>query len=373
MKKLLVVMLIALALLAMAQSNVTATVGGRLEANYFMDMPAGDEIENSGFAVITTKLWTDVDFGSDLTGKLMLAVLDASNGINDATAISVEELWINKNQPFGVANFGMKFGKMEVASNLDIDNGITRSLTNMVRFPTPGPDGTWGNADDFSIYTPGEIDQTYGLGASYMVEGIGNFTLTTFEGTGGLDESNADSTKYEDEDMGLLSSLALQYDTKDNAFGVTGLRGVAAYVMIAGQEDLDTSSWLSLGATYEVMPGLVLGLELIPMVSNWNSPEDAGEMLYALNADYKIEGGYKVGLTYESYTINEFMGKDSENLAISRMALRGSMDLTDQVCLRGEYSQTTLKDSDIADASLDAIAHASSVASSLRVGLLGKF
>jgi hypothetical protein len=378
MKKLAVVMLIALALPAMAQtSTVTATLGGELDASYFMDMPAGDEIDNSGFVVNTAKMWADVDFGSDLTGKLMLTVFGTaggplnSDGIDTFDLVSVEELWINKDKPFGVEGLDVQFGKMEIDGNLDVDNGITHCLTNMVEFTIPDPDGA-GPLTDMTFSTPGEIDNTYGLSVSYKVETAGKFTLSTFEGMGGI--SAADEA---DEDTGLFSSLALQWDTDKDAFGVTGLRIVVAYEMIARDEDLDDTSLLSLGATYDVMPELTLGLEVMPMITNLNSPEDAGEMLFALNADYKIEGGYKVGLSYESYTVNEFLGEDTENLTVSRMALRGSMELTENVCVRAEYSQTTMADSDIDDIddgiATDAAVHGSTVASGLRIGFLGTF
>lgn len=322
------------------------TVGGQLDLNYFMDSPADDnddEPSESYFGMVSTKLTAKADFGENLIGFVKLNLVEDpfgdghSAGMDTFGMITTEEMWISKADAFGQAGLGFKFGKMEVPGNLDIDNGITHSLSN--RF---------------------EVDLTWGLNVNYAVEGVGTFNLTTFEGMGGVDTTGPD-----DEDAGLFSSMILQWDTGENAFEVEGLRLVVAYGMVASDEDQDDGSIISIGGTYSLagmdVP-LTIGLE-IDMISNVDVGDlaisdqpalDLGSaMLLALNVDYKINEEFSVGLSYETLTVDEddadppSIPADIAEQTITRLALRGEYNVAEDVKLRFEYADISNDNSDI--------------------------
>jgi hypothetical protein len=324
------------------------TVGGVLDLNYVMDSPADDdddEPSESYFGTVSTKLTTKADFGDDLIGFAKLNFVEDINmgtghsyGMDTIGILTVEEAWVSKANAFGQEGLGFKFGKMEVPGNLDIDNGITHSLSN--RF---------------------EIDYTWGLNVNYAVEGVGTFNLTTFEGMGGLDATGPD-----DEDTGLFSSLSLQWDTGENAFEVEGLRLVVAYGMLASDDDQDDGSVISIGGTYSLagmdVP-LTIGLE-IDMVSNVDIGDfyvddqvalDLGSaMLMALNVDYDINEEFSVGLSYETLAVDEddldapSIPAAIEKQTITRLALRGEYNVAEDVKMRFEYADISNDNSDIA-------------------------
>mgnify|MGYP003572206856 CR=1 FL=1 len=366
MKKLIVLMLLMAMMPVMAAEY---TIGGQVQAFYFMDMPLGDEIANSQFGTSACDVWVDADLGDDLAGRFQLNVADISEGMEDSTDVNIEEMWISKKGAFGQEALSMKFGKMEVPFNLDYDNSITHSLSNSAYVLVgAGPD---------VIIVPGEIDNVWGLSVSYMVEGVGTFSLTTFEGAAGLDTSDTDPTKYTDEDTGLFSSLAVQWDTGKgvDAFGVAGLRLVVGIAMLAMDEDADNAQVVSLGATYTGVDKLTLALEIAPMISNINSED--GSMFYELSADYDVTDVWTVGLTYGGLTVT---GDDAmagaEDSSLSRMALRGWMKINDAAKLQIEYVMSSLSDDDYTDAELEAAVHGNavnSVSNGLRIGVYAGF
>jgi hypothetical protein len=342
------------------------TVGGQLDLNYVMESPADDddnEPSESYFMPLTTKLTTKADFGDDLIGFAKLHFMEDlvmgtghSYGIGTVGILLVEEAWVSKANAFGQEGLGFKFGKMEVPGNLDIDNGITRPLTN--RF---------------------EIDNTWGLNVNYAVEGVGTFNLTTFEGLGGLDATGPD-----DEDTGLFSSMVLQWDTGENAFEVEGLRLVVSYGMVASDDDQDDGSVISIGGTYSLagmdVP-LTIGLE-IDMISNvdigdFNVDEQAAldlgsAMLMALNVDYDINEEFSVGLSYETLAVDEDDADPPSIPAaiaeqtITRMALRGDYKVAEDVKMRFEYA-------DISNDCSDTGADKETGGNTIAIGVLATF
>jgi hypothetical protein len=318
---------------------------GQLDLNYIMLSPTDDndnESSESFFAMVSTKLGVKADFGDDLIGYAKLNVVHDSGhstGMHTDGYVMTEELWVSKANAFDQAGLGFKFGKMEVPGNLDIDNGITHTLSN--RF---------------------EIDFTWGFNVNYAVEGVGTFNLTTIEFMGGTDSTTGPPP--DDEDTCLFNSIVLQWDTGEDAFEVAGLRLVVAYAMLASDDDQDDGSVISLGGTYSLKGNdvpLTLGLE-IDMVSNVDVGDldiddqpalDLGSgMLMALNADYDINEEFAIGLSYETFTVDE----DDADLpsipaaladqTITRIALRGAYKVAEDVKLRLEYADISNDDSD---------------------------
>lgn len=366
MKKLLVVIM----MLAFAPI-MAVDISGQIDMNYFMrswadtddDVVDDNEVNDAFFGTMAgnTKILFTQDMGDGLTAALKLMVVELSEGADTGGYYSTEEIWIAKKGPFGQEPLSFKFGKMEVPGNLDYDVGITHAMTNGVALISRGL---------------GEIDRTYGLSVGYAVEGVGTFTLTTFEALPGVDAG----VDEKDEDSGLFQSIALQWATGPDAFGVAGLELVVAYVMVPGYLDFDAGNNISLGATYTLMDGaLKLGLEIDmsksmcydidpttgnPVYINAGAAETVcmdvdGGMLMALNVDYKINEEFSVGLTYEMLTYQDVpdglgVGTDLEAGTDSRMAIRGSYAVAENVSLRLEYSQLANSSDDINEALLDA-------------------
>ncbi len=317
MKKLLIVALI----LAVMPAFAGVEISGILDLDYFMTTPNDSALEAENFfGIIGSKLnfkVTDLAEGTDALVKMNIA--DISNGMDSAGAFQLEEIWIAKKGPFGQDALGFKFGKMEVPFNLDVDNGITHSMTNR-----SGLAYTTGGA-------AGEIDYTWGLNVNYMIgDGLGTVNLTLFEGIGGTDE-----TDDADLDTGLFQSLALNWDTgKDvDAFGVAGLRIVVGYAMFAGEnipataDNADPGSEMSVGATYALKDmGLCFGLEILIADEN-----RADCMIIALDVDYAQEM-FEVGLTYEQAAY------DTADTTDSRIAIRANYILDEKNKIRFEYS-----------------------------------
>lgn len=347
MKKLMLMigLLIAAGIPLMA-ADVTA--GGQLDLNYVMWSPTDDndnESSESYFAMVSTKFTVKADFGDDLTGFMKLNFIEDpfgtghSFGIDTFGLVNTEELWVSKANAFDQEGLGFKFGKMEVPGNLDIDNGITHALSNRL-----------------------EIDFTWGFNVNYAVEGAGTFNLTTLEFMGGTDATTGPPP--DDEDTCLFNSIVLQWDTGENAFEVDGLRLVVAYAMLASDDDQDDGSVISLGGTYSLKGNdvpLTLGLE-IDMVSNVDLGDldiddqpalDLGSgMLMALNADYDINEEFSVGLSYETFTVDEDDADPPSiptalaDQTITRMALRGAYKVAEDVKIRLEYADISNDDSD---------------------------
>lgn len=368
MKKLmLIVGLLMIAGIPLMAAEVT--VSGVIDVNYFvMDTPTDDnddEPSEGYFNEVCAGLKVSAELDEGLKGVMKLAVVEPkSDGVDSGGWLEVEEMYVAKTNAFDVEGLGFVFGKMEVPGNMDIDAGITHSLS-------------W-------LY---EMDETWGLTASYaLTEGnIGTFSLTSFEGEGGLDLTAGEDP--EDEDSGLLTSLALQWDTGEDAFEVEGLRLVVAYVMIAQDDDLDNGSNISIGGTYTLKDmGLKFGLEIDMSTSffNLNDLSDGafgsyvlqeGCMLIALNVDYDIpEQPFSVGLSYEMLTINEdttdevnaVIGDDLESNTTTRLALRGDYNVVEDgsTKIRFEYASLSNDHEAVED---------EFGGSTLAVGVLAKF
>jgi hypothetical protein len=360
MKKLVVI------LLMLAVAPVMAVeIGGIIDVNYFMATPADTDfvVPESYFGEVSAALWAVQELADGLTGKIKLAMVEGkSNGIDSSSTIALEELYVKKTGPFGQEPMAIMFGKMEVPFNLDYDTGITHCFTNGTALLSAGV---------------GEIDNTWGLSGSYSVDGVGTFTLTTFEGMGGVaDEEDGQSQAIEDqtdEDTGLFSSMAVQWDTGADkaAFNVEGLRMVVGLAMLASPQDNDNGMVISIGATYKGVKNLTLGLE-IDITSNaaqfpasvindietftgdvfaHGSADMEGGQLIAINADYAIEGGYSVGLSYEMFSYAEcdiemWDGSALYDITVdastdTRMAIRGEMEVAEGSKVRLEYSTTS--------------------------------
>ena len=334
MKK--IVLLIGLLLVA-GIPLMAAEVGGSLDLNYVMYTPedtTDTESSESYFAMVTTKLTASAELGENLIGFVKLNLVEDpfgnghSAGIHSPGMIATEELWVSKTDAFAQAGLGFKFGKMEVPGNLDFDTGTTHTLTNNF-----------------------EIDFAWGLTASYAAEGIGTFSLTSFEGLGGTDATTGPPP--DDEDTGLFTSMVLQWDTGEDAFDVAGLRLVVAYGMIAADDDADDGNVISIGGTYTLADvGLKVGLE-IDMVTDINTSSaylpavyGEGAMLIAINGDYDVNEEVCVGLSYEMYSVNEDTDAGLIDNTTSRMALRGSYKIADNTKLRLEYASVTNDEDD---------------------------
>lgn len=358
------------------------TVSGVIDVNYFvMDTPNDDnddEPSEGYFNEVCAGLKVTAELDEGLTGVMKLAVVEPkSAGVNSTSGVAVEELYVNKANPFDVEGLGLQFGKFEVPHNMDIDAGITHSFS-------------W-------LY---EMDECWGLTASYAVEGVGTFKLTSFEGMGGLDTTPGEDP--EDEDGGLLTSLALQWDTGEDAFEVAGLRLVVAYAMRANDQDADDASNISIGGTYTLKDmGLKFGLEIDmstaflnfgSLIESMESPlvgtlDDymltEGCMLIAVNVDYDIpEQPFSVGLSYEMLTINEDTtdefaawatanfgapaGAELESTTATRLALRGDYNVVEDgsTKIRFEYASLSIDEESLED---------ELGGSTLAVGVLAKF
>jgi hypothetical protein len=338
MKKLmLLVGLLMIAGIPLMAAEVTTT--GIIDANYFNESPTDDNDDEPaegyfGEVCASVKLTAALDDG--LKGVVKIAMAEGkSQGQNSSSALWLEEMYVNKADAFDQAGLSFQFGKFEVPHNMDLDQGITHSLS-------------W-------LY---EMDECWGLTVGYAVEGVGTFKLTTFEGYPGLDTTGPD-----DEDTGLFNSMALQWDTGEDAFEVDGLRLVVAYAAVARDEDLDDASNISIGGTYALKDmGLKFGLE-IDMSTAFHNFSDLvigmepglaatvtddyylteGCMLIALNVDYTIpDQPFKVGLTYEMLTINEDTTDEFEAYAIANFGAPAGAELesntTTRLALRGEYN-----------------------------------
>jgi len=321
------------------------TVSGVVDPTYMMVTPEDDndnEADQSYFGLVESSVSVKAEIDKGLVGLVKLQLMEPqSNGIKSGNFlygfglafVQLEELWVAKADAFGQKGLGFKFGKMEVPHNLDYDTGVTHTLSNLL-----------------------EIDYTWGLNVSYALPGenFGTVNLTTFEGMGGLDTTE---TPPDDEDTGLFNSLALQWDTGEDAFGVAGLRLVVAYAMIASDEDQDDGSNISVGATYTLKDlGLCVGLE-VDMINDVYLPTDVvidghpgldlgseGAMLIALNVDYTIQDKYGVGLSYEQLSVDEDTDAGLNEETLTRLAVRGSYKVNDNTTLRLEYASVTSDD-----------------------------
>jgi hypothetical protein len=308
---------------------LAAEVGAQMDGALMMFTPADSDAEGENWFMSPSDesfLWAKADMGSNVTGymKLVMNIMNdnqiTGSGYNWVT---IDQMWVKKAGAFGQEALGMMFGEFDVPCNLNINNGMTDAITG--ENPFVGP-----LAPLFSAW---------GLNISYdLGEGTGVINLTTFEGTEGQD-----SVDFTDLDSGLFASIALNYDSRENAFGVNGLRVVGGYASVApAVADGDGMTVISLGGTYSALMGgaLVLGLE-IDMISNY--PGEDGSQIMSINADYKT-GVYAVGLTYESFSD---LTADAEN-ATSRMSLHGSMDVVENGAgkVRFEYSSVTNDEDD---------------------------
>lgn len=324
MKKLLIVALMLAMIPAFA-----VEVGGQLDLNYIMETPNDDLIEpESYFGMVSTKLTFKQELMEGTTGFVKMNLLEPkSDGMDSVPVpaggfIVLEEMWAAKTGAFGQEALGFKFGKMEVPFNLDVDNGITHSMTNRS-----------GGAYASGLGATGEIDFTWGLNVNYgLGEGMGTINLTIFEGAGGINAATG-----EDADTGMFQSIALNWDTgKDvDAFGVAGLRIVVGYAMYPNDTLDESANDISIGATYTLKDlGLCIGLEII-----MSSEFAADCMIIALDVDYKQEL-FEAGLTYEQATF------DTADTSDSRIAIRGAYILDENNKLRLEYAMTDNADND---------------------------
>jgi hypothetical protein len=363
MKKLIVVIMMLVVAPVMALE-----ISGQIDMNYFMWSPADsddtpsipgppdtEEISQSYFGTVAgnTKLCFSQDMGDGLSAFVKLLLVEVSDGADTTGYYGTEEIWVQKKGAFDQEALSFKFGKMEVPGNLDYDVGITHTFSNGAALISRGV---------------GEIDRAYGLSVAYAVEGVGTFTLTTFEGLPGVD--NAVDEK--DEDTGLFQSIALQWATGADAFGVAGLDLTVAYIMVPGFLDYDNGSLISLGGTYTLMDGaLKLGLEIgmsksmahvqgfsLAAAADTDCVDVDGGMLIALNVDYKINEEFSVGLSYEMLTYQDVpdgvaAGTDLEAGTDSRMAIRGSYTVAENVALRLEYASVGNSSEDIVEADTD--------------------
>lgn len=373
MKKLLVIALI-LAALPLFGQGTSINMGATIDPNYFMMTPKDDAAASeSFFGEVSAALIANMVLPGDITGFLKYNVnesmsndttsggtidlydvfdeydtfgLPAVNGgefvvdLPTASApIGIEELWVAKKGAFGQADLGFKFGKQDVTFNLNVDNGITHAMTDGSAVISSGI---------------GAIDNTWGFAVNYAVAGVGTFTLTTFEYLGGTDNSGTDPV---DEDSGLFTSMALNWDTGADAFGVAGLRLVVGYAMLATDEDADNGSIISLGGTYTI-PGMPLVVSLeIDMSTAVTFVDQQGGMLMALGADYAVNEQFKAGLKYESLAYSEDKDILMDANSDSRIALYGSYILAQDSEIRFEYSDTANSEIDVVGYSVIAIGY----------------
>lgn len=321
MKKVLFVMML---LLVSVPLMAEYKLGVCVEGYYFMESPNDDLVEpESYFGEVSAAAWIDGDLGDGITSKLKLNVAEAkSDGMSSTSDLAVEELWVAKKGPFGQDALGFKFGKAEFPGNLDFDKGVTHAITNMY-----------------------ELDYTWGFNVNYSLgDTLGVINLTTFEGQGGLD-----TVTLEDADTGLFNSIALQWDTQADAFGVAGLRLVVAYIMMPNGAD-ESGSIISVGATYGLMENaLTLALEID--METWLMSDEDGSTLIAIGADYKISDEYRVGLSYETMSF----GNSAIDDVIGRMGIYAYWTIAPDVALALEYSSTDNSEDDTFGGSLIAI------------------
>jgi hypothetical protein len=374
MKKLLVIALV-LATLPLFGQGTSVNLGLVLDPNYFMMTPKDDAAASeSFFGEVSAALIVNAVLPGDVTGYLKYNVNESmSNASVDTTLdlydqfeeydlgglpavnggefvvdlpsftapVGVEELWVAKKGVFNQDDLGFKFGKHDVVFNLNIDKGITHAMTDGDAAITSGI---------------GAQDNKWGFAASYAVANVGTFSLTTFEAIGGTDNSGTDPV---DEDSGLFTSMALNWDTGVgvDAFGVAGLRIVVGYAMLASEEDLDNGSIISLGGTYTI-PGMPLVVSLeIDMSTAVTAVDQQGGMLMAIGADYDVNAQFKAGLKYESlaYSKDDDISMDANS--DSRLALYGSYILAENSEIRFEYSDLTNSEYDTVGYSLIAIGY----------------
>lgn len=343
MKKLLVTALVLAALPLFGQAPGIEW-GATVDAYYFMLTPAdsddatidSSEIGDSFFGEVNAALTAKFTLPGDIAGGMKIGVSDVSSGINAAGPIDLDEIWAKKSGAFGQDALSFQFGKFDIPMNLNVDNGVTHAFT-------------YGNA--LVSDGIGAINNTWGFCVGYKVEGAGQFYLTTYEGLSGVtlvDEA--------DEDSGLFTSMALNWDTGADAFGVAGLRLVAGFGMRATVDDEDNGSIISVGGTYTI-PGVPLVVSLEIDSTTFMAPDSVGlgiymdaegAMLMALGADYTVNEQFSVGLKYESiaYAENEDIAMDAN--ADSRIALYGSYVLAEGSAIRFEYS-TVANDTEAAD------------------------
>lgn len=340
MKKLLVIALV-LAALPLFGQGTGATLGLTIDSNYFMMTPKDDTAASeSFFGEVSAAATLGGTLPGDIDGFMKLAAVETqSQGRDYETAISFEEMWVAKKGAFGQEALSFKFGKQDVLFNMNVDNGTTHAFT-------------YGEALVASGI--GAINDTWGFAVGYNVAGVGTFTLTTFEGMAGTDISGTDPV---DEDSGLFTSMALNWNTGADAFGVAGLQLVVGYAMLATDEDADNGSIISLGGMYTI-PGvpLVVSLE-IDMSTAVTAADQEGAMLMALGADYKVNDQFKAGLKYESlaYTKDDAIGMPANS--DTRIALFGSYILAENSEVRFEYSDTANSEDDTLGYSVIAIGY----------------
>jgi len=350
MKKLLVIALVLAALPLFGQGTGTSvSMGAIIDADYFMATPKDDTAASeSFFGTVSGAVLVNAALANDVTGLVKMKVgeflsvggIQMSDGRDVLGYMAFEEMWVAKKGAFGQADLGFKFGKQDVPFNLNIDNGTTHPLTYGTALMSSGI---------------GAINNTWGFGVSYAVANVGTFTLTTFEGLGGTDTSGTDPV---DEDTGLFTSMALNWDTGVgvDAFGVAGLRLVVGYAMLATDEDADNGSIISLGGTYTI-PGMPLVVNLeIDMSTAVSAVDQEGAMLMGLGADYTVEQ-FKVGLKYESlaYTKDDAIAMKANS--DTRIALYGSYILAQDSEIRFEYSDVANSEDDTLGASIIAIGY----------------
>jgi hypothetical protein len=332
MKKLLLIML-----LMVSVPLIALDFGAQVDVNFVMQSFNDDNRESEnyfGSPHVNSKLWAKQEMEGDMTGYVKLNLVEPkSDGIDSLGIALIEELWVSKKGPFEVAELGFKVGKMEVPFNLDYDKSITASMTNGGQKPL-GEYLTYAGLGD--VTGIGEIDGTWGFNVNYAVEGVGTFNLTLFEAVGGLDSVSGEDASA------VFDSIALNWDTGADAFGVAGLRLVVGYVMMPNGAD-ENANVISIGGTYSLMEGaLTLGLEID--MSTWVVQED-GCQLIALDVDYDINEDMTVGLSYEmlTYNDNDPWGTDSI------IALRFGYNVAEGSQIRFCYQMTSNSgDEDIA-------------------------
>jgi hypothetical protein len=340
MKKLLVIALV-LAALPLFGQGTGATLGLTIDSNYFMMTPKDDTAASeSFFGEVSAAATLSGTLPGDIDGFMKLAAVESmSDGRDVGTNINFEEMWVAKKGAFNQEALSFKFGKQDVLFNMNVDNGITHAFTYGEALVTSGI---------------GAINNTWGFAVGYNVAGVGTFTLTTFEGMGGTDVSGTDPV---DEDSGLFTSMALNWNTGADAFGVAGLQLVVGYAMLATDEDADNGSIISLGGMYTI-PGvpLVVSLE-IDMSTAVTAADQEGAMLMALGADYKINDQFKAGLKYESLAYSKDDAIPMDANSDTRIALFGSYILAENSEIRFEYSDTANSEDDTLGYSVIAIGY----------------
>lgn len=338
------VLLIVVLFIITGFSAAGAEVGGRIDVNYHMWTPSEEyfndptdyNIKEAYFASGDSGdsyVWVKHTIGENLIGLVMLSVdedwrkLSVNDedrgGVNSLGFYLVEELWITKSKLFGKEALSVTLGKMEVPFNLNIDKSITGSFTDGVALSTSGL---------------GAFPRTWGCTISFKLgkEKKGVVNLTTFEGMSGI--SIADEA---DEDSGLFTSLAVNWDSGDDAFGAKGLRLVIGYAKLAQDEDADDGNITSIGVSYTLgkIP-LSFGLE-IDMGRNIVNGGD-GTMLTAIDIDFKLKTKYSVGLSFETlnYKNNNTLGSDK------RTSVRGSMDLLEDGTSKARFEYAKLSNTE---------------------------